>query len=83
MFHHCPTQTFIHTGAAEAWVCKAKLQLTELLETTVFRDTRKIWHSQWETGKPEWIRVECTMVKPHLLNRLFSMLLSKVWLAGR
>lgn len=83
-FYHCPTQTFIHTGEAETWVCKAKLQLKELLETTVFQDdTHKIWHRQCETGKREWIRVESTMVKPHLCNRLLSMLVSKVWQAGR
>ena len=82
-FYHCPMKTFIHGGAAEAWVCKTKLQLKELLEITVFRDTHKIWHSQCETGKQEWMRVESTMVKPHLLNRLLSMLLSKVGHAGR
>lgn len=54
-----------------------------MIETIVFRDTHRIWQSRCETGKQEWMRVEYTMVKPHLPNRLLSMQLSKVWQTGR
>lgn len=70
--YQCPMQTFIHTEAAEAWVCKAKLQLEELLDTTVFGDTHKSWYASVKQAN-KWKRVESAMVKPHLPNRLLSI----------